>query len=118
MATTNKFTLKQGFAGDINFTIRNADGTALNLTSATDITLEMKYKKADTSSVISKSLSSGISVTTATSGLIACAFTQAETIALTKSLKGELTIKFSSSSIVKTVDIFITVEKAVYATAV
>ena len=117
MATENKFTLRQGYAGNITITIKDADGAVVDLSGAT-IYFVLKNRKSDTTALLTKDSNGDITVTSATGGIIDVAFTQAETLALTKNATAEVIIKYSTTNVTKTKDIFVFIDKGIRATAV
>ena len=119
MATENQFTIKQGYAGNITITVKDADGSVVDLTSST-IYFKMKNKKSDTTYLLEKDNSGegSITITDATAGVLTVAFTQAQSIALVKNATAELIIKYSSSNVTRTKDIHVLLDKAVGSSAV
>ena len=115
MATENKFTIKQGFAGTLTFTIKDADGNALSLAGTPTIYFTVKNRKSDTdaSVLLAKDTTGDVIITDATAGIITVAFTQAETAALTKNATCEITIKYSTTNVVKTKDIHLLLDKSI-----
>lgn len=114
MATENEFTLKQGYAGTITFTVKDADGDAVSLAGAT-VYFTVKNKKSDVDAdiLLSKSTDDDITVTDEDAGVMTVAFTQAETADLEKNATCEFTIKYSATNIVKTKDIHLILDKSI-----
>ena len=115
MATENKFTIKQGYAGDITFNIKDSDGNAVSLAGSPTVYFTVKNKKsdADASALIAKDSTGDVTIADATAGQITVAFTQAETAALTKNATCEITVKYSTTNVVKTQDIHLILDKSI-----
>jgi len=112
MGETNRVTIKQGFAGNLTITVLDSNQTPVNLTGAT-IYFSVKAKKGDASDLITKSSSSGITTVSAAAGTCTVALTRAETLALTKNVTAELTLRYASDNIIPSKDIVISLTKAV-----
>ncbi len=114
MATVDTFTMKQGFAGDITFTIYDLDNVEVDLSGAT-VYFMIKNKKSDTDSdaLISKDTTGDVTITDATGGVITVSFTRTETLVLTKNATAEINIRYSGTDIIPTKDIEVVVEKSV-----
>ena len=112
MSETNKVTVKQGFAGNLTITIKDADGNAQDLSAAT-IYFHVKAKKTDTTYLLEKSTSSGVTTSSATGGIITVALTRAETLSLTKNCTAEIIIKYSATNIAISKDIELVLVKSV-----
>lgn len=112
---TNKVTIKQGYAGDILFYIKNSDGDAKNLTGAVaHFMIKNKKSDADTDALISKlSTGSDVALTTPTDGLLTVTLSRAETLALTKNCTAEIVLRYSATEIVHTKDIEVTLIKSI-----
>lgn len=115
MATENKFTIKQGYAGTITFTIKDSDGDAVNLAGNPTIYFTVKNRKSDTdaNALLAKDTTGDVTIVTAASGIITVAFTQAETAALEKNATCEITIKYNATNVVKTKDIHLVLDKSI-----
>ncbi len=115
MTTENRFTIKQGYAGTVTFTIKDADGSVVSLAGGPTVYFVVKNKKsdADGDALLAKDTTGDVTISNASGGVITVAFTQAETAALTKGATAEVTIKYSSTNVVKTKDIFITLDKSI-----
>jgi hypothetical protein len=119
MATENQFTLKQGYAGSVTITVKDADGTVVNLTGST-IYFKMKNKKTDTTYLLEKDSAGegSVAISDATGGILTVDFTQAQTLALTKNATAELIIKYNAANVTKTKDIHVFLDKSVGGSAV
>jgi len=115
MATENKFTIKQGYAGTITFNIKDVDDSAVSLAGSPTVYFTVKNKKSDTdaNALMAKDSTGDITITDATAGTITVAFTQADTAALTKNATCEITVKYSTTNVVKTKDIHLILDKSI-----
>lgn len=115
MATENQFTIKQGYAGTITFTIKDADGAVVSLAGTPTIYFTVKNRKsdADSAALLTKDTTDDVTISSPAGGEITVAFTQAETAALTKNATCEITIKYSATNVVKTKDIHLILDKSI-----
>ena len=112
---TNIVTIKQGFAGELEISLKNKESEPVDLTGAA-VYFVAKYEKTDPDSEIriaKDSLSGGVVIKDAAGGVIGISLTQAETLALDKNLWAETIVKYSSSNVTRTKDIEIKLEIAV-----
>ena len=112
---TNIVTIKQGFAGELEISLKNKESEPVDLTGAA-IYFVAKYEKTDPDSeirIMKDSLSGGVVIKDAAGGVIGVSLTQGETLALDKNLWAEAIVKYSGSNVTRTKDIEIKLEKAV-----
>ena len=106
-----KIGLKQGEAKRVKFTITDSTGTVVDCSSAT-FEFSVKEDKDDTTEIISKD-NSDFDVATANVGVVYCDLSQTDTNQTPQGYTGELRVRFSSISIVKSKDITVTITQAV-----
>lgn len=82
MATEQAIRLDAGATHTLNLSIKNPDGTAFNLTGCTRLEFVARRTIADTETVISKTLGSGVAVTSAVAGTAAVTLAAADTLTL------------------------------------
>jgi len=109
MAVTKK--IKQGEGKTLKFTVTDADGTVVNITSAT-LTYTLKRKKSDSTALIEKT-DSDFDKTDAASGIAKVSLSQTDTDLSVRIYVSELKVYFNATMVEKSQDIYINVEEAV-----
>ena len=105
-------TLKAGEAKTIRFTVTDADGVAVNLSSATLTFVVKKRKGSDVSADIAKN-DGNFNKTQAASGIVDVDISSSNSNLPAANYIGELKIIFSATNIDKSADITFTIEEAV-----
>jgi hypothetical protein len=105
-------TMKQGEAKTITFTVKDADGVAVNLSAAT-LTLGFKAAKSDVAYLIEKD-DGDFTKTQAASGIVSVNLTEADTDLAPGTYIGELMCSWTGGAVInKSMDIKLKIKEAV-----
>lgn len=81
-AKTVNLELDAGATQTLALTLKNEDGTAFDLTSCTRLEFVARQAISDTATTISKTLSSGVSIVSASAGTATVTLTSSDTLSL------------------------------------